>query len=228
MNYFTLLFVFTLNILPVFSLSNDCQNVQNFFDNYKLQTGSTILIPNCCEKTDQYHYIDCDNEGNITDLQLRFNKQVEQIDFTNFPVLNNIENILLEGPMFNNYIFPIHFFNLPKLKSLEIINSNIREVPDVETSCSLTKLSVHKNSIQGFPKAFLNCKKLEYLNLSVNKDIKDIPDEISTLKDLKYLFIGVAGLTRINPKITELKNLVELEISGNTELTTEINFKNTI
>ena len=68
MKYFTL-FIFSLNVLSVFSqLSNDCQRIESFFIKYKEETGSNILVPECCLKSDKYHYIDCDDNGDVIDM----------------------------------------------------------------------------------------------------------------------------------------------------------------
>jgi len=223
MNFF-ILFLFAINILSVLCIS-DCQEVQLFFEQYKLRTGSDIVIPECCIRKSG-NYIDCDNLGRVTEIHLRYRNRNDKIDFSSFPVLNNVKTILIAGPIFSNNAFPSNFLTYPNLESLEIVNAELQEVPDINSSCSsLTKLSVYNNTIQGFPNTFLNCKKLNHLNLSVNEGIDTIPDDISTLKDLNYLYIGMTGLETLNPKIYELEKLIDLDISGIGDLTAEINFK---
>ena len=86
---------------------------------------------------------------------------------------------------------PIHFEKLDRLKYLFLNNNEISETTD---------LSIPSN--------------LEYLNLSDNKSLSVIPDEVFTNTKLKKLFLQRTSVLEIPDSISNLTNLQELDISS--------------
>ncbi|OUM62816.1 hypothetical protein PIROE2DRAFT_69445 [Piromyces sp. E2] len=211
MNYYSL-FIFAFNFLSVFCLINqnqqpqDCIKVKNFFSKYKTNTGALLEIPECCVYKEHGPFISCEN-GSITNIKLRYsNYQGQKIDFSTFPVLQNLQSFYLDGQVLMNDTFPSVFLQFPKLESLDVYN----------------------NLIEGFPKPFTKCTQLTKLNISKNLNIKTIPDDIGKLKNLEILYLGMTGLTSLSPEVYNLSKIKDFDLDGNPNLSTEIRFKNKV
>jgi len=185
------------------------------------ESGHDLKIPKCCSNEDKSHHLICDSKGYITEVKLRFESGIENIDFSTFPILQNVYDIIFQGFMFKNNTFPAKLFEMPNLKSLQDLSSNITRFESINKNCGIEKLSFYDNKIKGFPDQIINCSKLNSLDLSINKEIGNIPDSISSLKNLKELFIGITGLTSMSEEVFKL-NLKNFDIDGNPGLTTEI------
>ena len=82
--YFYKLFIFSFFVISAFCLlprdkksfkqSEDCKELYKFFSAY-----GEIDVPGCCNVTDEYHYIKCDN-GHVVDMYVFFNKYLNIID----------------------------------------------------------------------------------------------------------------------------------------------------
>jgi len=108
--------------------------------------------------------------------------------------LTNLE--YLELTNFNEklkkLILPNEFWNLKKLKKLDL-------------ECCL---------IEELPHEIANLSNLKFLDLQINK-LKVLPEEIGNLKNLETLYLGSNILTTVSPKIGLLVNLKHLDLSNN-------------
>ena len=75
-------------------------------------------------------------------------------------------------------------------------------------------LKIQKHKLKEFPKAILQFKNLQHLDLSKNK-IETVPAEISNLTKLEYLSIGKNNLNEFPEGIVELANLKKLILNQN-------------
>eukprot|EP00833_Pecoramyces_ruminatium_P001460 jgi/Orpsp1_1/1175492/evm.model.c7180000054083.1 len=227
------LFILCINIFTVFGLPNagnfeDCISLNNFFESVNINNGQKLKFPVCCDNSNQFHYIRCEN-GFVTEIDLRMNSTGDAIfDFSNFPMLTRLNKFVIEGGTIKDGILPERFFELPNLIDLEVKSSNIATIPEnLNKNCPLQKLSLFNNQITGFPEQLMEFKKLKYLNISRNERIRSIPSSISNLKDLEILYVGMTGLTSLSEELFKLTKLKELDLDGNERLYTRIlNFGN--
>ncbi|MBI3518199.1 MAG: leucine-rich repeat domain-containing protein [Bacteroidetes bacterium] len=78
----------------------------------------------------------------------------------------------------------------------------------------VTKLVLRKQHLKSFPKAILQFKNLQYLDISKNS-IDELPDSIDVLKDLQYFACSKTGLKRLPKQIGKLTNLKYLNCNQN-------------
>ena len=163
-----------------------------------------IVIPKSIKKLNlrlnQISNIDLTNLSNLEELDLVGNF-ISKIDLTNLKKLKNIKldlGFLTKNINFSNnpnleYIelsgnIPlvlknrtIDFTNNIKLKTL-IIKDNNLETLNLEKNINLEKIDLTNNNLTNLK---LNNEKLEYLNLSNNKNFKNI--NVTKLPKLKYI-----------------------------------------
>lgn len=206
--FFFKLFIFSIYIFSAYCLlpndrasfrkNNDCKKLYNFFRDY-----GKINVPGCCNTTDQFHFIRCEND-HVVDITLRPQTDEKTVDFRNFPILEELENLVVEGIPLNNSIMPARLFELPKLKAIEISSSDLHEIEEIE-SCHVESLNFYETELNEFPKEILKCPDLNFLDLTLNTNITSIPKEISNLQKLKQLYLGVTGITELPKEINKLK-----------------------
>lgn len=111
---------------------------------------------------------------------------------------------------------PITFGKLKNLTKLDLSDAKLTSLPEsMNELINLKSLSLYENCLKEFPKCIKYMKKLEYLNLNGNNEIKDIPDYLSELISLKNLAIGPIGLDRFPVVVTKLENLEGLYLQSN-------------
>ncbi|ORX60107.1 L domain-like protein [Piromyces finnis] len=195
----SILSLLLVSCLP--SDSSECQNISNFFANY-----NGIVIPECCnnDTTKKSNYIKCEN-GSITDIDLRLGSYKDVIDFSNFPILQNLKNLLIENANFLDNTVPYRIFEFPNLKTLGIYASKITRLMDISETCNLEELKLYNNSFSNFPNQVIKCSGLKKIDLSVNPGLTNIPKDIYRLTNLKQLYLGETGLLEIPNDIYKLK-----------------------
>ncbi|KAG4095682.1 hypothetical protein H8356DRAFT_1361363, partial [Neocallimastix lanati (nom. inval.)] len=125
------------------------------------------------------------------------------------------ENGLMEKLIFSS--FPLlpnlkilgfeDFFEFSNLEELILTHSNIKELP----SLSSPYTSLHK------------------LDLSLNENIKFIPDGLGELSELNILYLGYTGLTCLPKDIYKLSKLKNFDVDNNPNLNVKLyKFGNTI
>ncbi len=93
------------------------------------------------------------------------------------------QNIKLLG-LSSNYFtaIPSVIFELKKLESFYIGSNDLRQIPErLRTLPELNNLSIYDCNLSEFPRFILDWKILEYLDISDNIKITDLPEEIGRL-----------------------------------------------
>jgi len=208
MMFFYKLFIFSFFVLSALCLlprdkksfrqSEDCKQLYKFFSKY-----DKVDVPGCCNVTDEYHYIKCDN-GHVVDITMRPQDEENVIDFSQFPLLEELNKLILEGVSLTNNTMPARLFELPKLKEIEISSSDLEKIEDIET-CNVESLNFYEDELEDFPSQILKCSNLNFLDISVNKNINHLPEKIGDLQNLRTLYLGETSLTAIPNEIYKLK-----------------------
>jgi hypothetical protein len=146
-------------------------------------------------------------------LDLGFERGVTISEANNaIKLLKSIEEI-----SFNSHEFGELPDSITDLKELEIIFSsgnNLSEFPEqILQIKNLQDLFLQKNQISSIPNQIKELERLEFLNLSENK-LKSI-NELTSLKNLKYLDLKDCLIEELPEKINDWKNLEIIKLSGN-------------
>ncbi|KAL6618466.1 hypothetical protein U3516DRAFT_301765, partial [Neocallimastix sp. 'constans'] len=127
----------------------------------------------------------CNTNGKIN--KLNFKKKCfpnescieirDKIDFSTFPVFQELEELTINFVEINS--LPKVFFELPKLNTLNVTNSDIFEIVDsIELNTSIERLILSNNKIQSLPYQLKNITNLTFLDLSNNEISGSITEEI--------------------------------------------------
>jgi len=222
--FFYKLFIFSFFVLSALCLlprdkksfrqSDDCKKLYKFFSEYE-----NIDVPGCCNVTDEYHYIKCDN-GHVVDITMRPPEEENVIDFSKFPILEELNKFILEGVSLTNNTMPARFFELPKLKEIEISSSDLEKIEEIET-CNVEILNFYEDQLEEFPSQILKCPNLNFLDLSLNENVNNLPGAIGNLKNLKALYLGGTSLTSIPEDIYKL-SLDDYDLNNIQDLSVEV------
>lgn len=122
----------------------------------------------------------------------------------------HLVNLNISGNLFRSFNTENNFFE--KLKYLDVSYNNIPDIDDIKiSSCPLlTDLDISNNQISsytGFPNNELKCLDISGLGL------EEFPYNIS--KSCKKLFINNNAIQFIPAYVSELTNLVELQLNNN-------------
>lgn len=129
-------------------------------------------------------------------------------------VFKSLEELIYMGENINS--FPESIKELKSLKKLYVSSEILEEVPNFVTKIPcLEHLSIRSPLLIEIPKNIGNLKNLKVL--SVGSRINMLPDSISKLKKLEYIYLNNNPLDRIPDYVFNLKNLKELNIE-NTKL----------
>ena len=97
---------------------------------------------------------------------------------------------------------------LTKLEALEIRNGKIQRISnEIAKLKELKELNLFSNNLKEFPGILLELKSLQWLDLGANELISSLPENINTLKKLKYLSIMMTNITTLPPSMVAMKNL---------------------
>ena len=199
-----------------------------------------IVIPKSIKKLNlrlnEISNIDLTNLSNLEELDLLGNP-ISKIDLTNLKKLKNIKldlSFFTKNINFSNnpnleYIelsgnIPlvlknrtIDFTNNIKLKTL-IIKDNNLETLNLEKNINLEKIDLTNNNLANLK---LNNEKLEYLNLSNNKNFKNI--NVTKLPKLKYIKLDNTKLKMDSIDFSNNPLLEEVYINGGDDNSININ-----
>jgi len=99
------------------------------------------------------------------------------------------------------------------LEELNISHTNITKIPDfLFTLPNLHSLSLCCRDLIGFPRGISKAEKLTHLHLRINKNWT-LPDVITSLKNLKTLFVDLYSDAELPKKLGVLTNLEELHLA---------------
>jgi len=160
------LLIASLNVLPAFSIIQDCKDFGKFLQ----RSGFTYNSQeDCCDliNTEQYTF-------NITCSS------------------SNILTIKIDGETaFPNYILPKRFFDLPKLKILSLYKTS--KMPenekDINGSSPVEEIYLDNTGLVKFPYILKKLKNLKTLSISGNQIQGNLTSEIKEFKSLKQLYI---------------------------------------
>ena len=102
--------------------------------------------------------------------------------------------------------FPMSLFDIDKLRKIDLSENVITAFPSLKEESSIISLKLTGNNISSVSSAdLLKFKNLEHLYFKGNKDLKDLPKEITQLKKLKNLDLRKTALARDYGKIKKLQ-----------------------
>ena len=127
--------------------------------------------------------------------------------------IKNLKTFYSSNNNFSNSL-PIEFYNLRKLKSLEIQGSDISTINyKINQLKKLEILKLHFNKINTLPKSISGLKNLKKLYLNYNR-IENLPKDIGDL-NLTHLSLNNNQISKLPSSITKLVNLDTLYLQAN-------------
>ncbi|KAM6976925.1 LOW QUALITY PROTEIN: leucine-rich repeat-containing protein 39 [Aplochiton taeniatus] len=110
-----------------------------------------------------------------------------------------------------------HFISsFQSLIVLDLSRNAITEIPrEIGKLCKLRDLCVSYNRLQTVPEELGCCENLEKLELSMNRNLNDLPRQLSNLKRLYHLDLSMNQFTEIPDSVLSLPALEWLDMSGN-------------
>lgn len=125
-----------------------------------------------------------------------------------------IETILL----FHNELdgLPVNISAFCNLKTLDISNNAITNLPDAISRLPLTTLIVKNNNLtnDGLPKSFAKLRSLKLCNLSGN-NLEFFPAQVLEIDTVEYLYLGNNNIAQVPQQIEVLRRLRVLCLGGN-------------
>lgn len=119
--------------------------------------------------------------------------------------------------MVNNELkeLPPHVSSLTKLEWLSLSNNSMSSLPgEISLLTNLEALYLDDNRFSSFPEQLCSLTKLKRLHFS-NNQLTAIPPQISQLTNLQFLFLNNNRLTSIPPQMSSLTSLLSLSINCN-------------
>jgi len=171
------------------------------------------------------------------------------LDLSKTNVAYIADNIKIESPVTEIYLQNNRIKSLPtnfiKLSNLKILNLNYNHLYDLHIPHHAIKLDVQHNLLEtivvdfaNFPMEELNLsennfyrdsfdeivwlEKLKKLDVSMNSNLKSVPEGISKLNQLEELNMSSTQISSLPEEIFQLSNLNYFDISDNPELNTKI------
>ncbi|BAO75948.1 leucine-rich repeat domain-containing protein [Winogradskyella sp. PG-2] len=130
----------------------------------------------------------------------------ELLLFTNLEALDISDN-----PFQNLEKLISDLSKFPRLQLLAMNHCGIVELPDnLSRLNNLIGLALNQNEgLKNISKVH-QLDKLKYLDISGNKKLKDLPDDIGSLKCLEQIVMGGSGIIRLRDELTYCINLREI------------------
>ena len=111
---------------------------------------------------------------------------------------------------------PEDFTRLKNLKSLSLKLKFLEKLPStLQRLSELEKLKLERTSITELPDILFELSKVKELLIINNKGLKQIPENVSRLKNLEYLYLHSNDLSSIPKTIFRLENLKVLHLANN-------------
>ncbi|NWV75851.1 LRC18 protein, partial [Dasyornis broadbenti] len=113
--------------------------------------------------------------------------------------------------------FPKCILELADVEEIDLSRNMLKKIPNIiEKFQNLMWLDLHSNQIDELPPAIGTLQNLTYLNLCNNKlTTKGLPQELTLLKSLRTLNLGLNHLETIPTTLGSLKELIELGLFDN-------------
>lgn len=141
-------------------------------------------------------------------------QQFEDLSKSSEKRQETIETILL----FQNNLdaLPPNISAFCNLKTLDISNNTITNLPDSILNLPLTTLIVKNNNLtnDGLPKSFAKFRSLKLCNLSGN-NLEYFPSQVLEIDTVEYLYLGSNNITQVPQQIEVLRRLKVLCLGGN-------------
>jgi len=193
------------------SVCHDSHKLTKFLKNagYFVKNGYNKNIVTC-------------KDDNMFKLELNF-KNNSFIDFSEFPLLEDLTILNIKGNAFVNNTIPNRFFKLPNLKYL-YISSPINKVPkNFKEDSSIENIILDKCEFTEFPYQLKKLENLKYLNLNFNKISGSLTNEIKEFKNLEKLKLKA---NKMKGELIIPDKLNEIYIDGNNFTSYSINNTN--
>ncbi|NXP29852.1 LRC18 protein, partial [Scytalopus superciliaris] len=114
--------------------------------------------------------------------------------------------------------FPKCILDLADVEELDLSRNMLRKIPNtIEKFQNLLWLDLHSNQLDELPKAIGTLQNLTFLNVCNNKlTTKSLPEELTLLKNLRNLNLGLNCLESIPTTLGALKEITDLGLFDNT------------
>lgn len=121
-----------------------------------------------------------------------------------------IELLIIEDPSVSQ--LPNTIGQLMSLKQLEIYATNVTSLPEMTLLQKLVVFRSMLGKISVLPNTFALLESLRYLEIKGMVNFKKFPDEITSLKNLRVLFIELRNATTLPDSICNLLNLHKIHL----------------
>jgi len=153
-----------------------------------------------------FHRCNYVNVGNFEALE-KINGHLKSLTFQGYKYFKSV--ILAKFP---------EITSLTNLKKLEIVNTNVNEIPETISNLkSLEHLTISLSGIQEIPGSILKLKNLKHLDLSRNS-ITAFPNGLSNSKNLEYLDLANNDIVTLPSDFNKLNKLQYLSLSSNSKI----------
>ncbi|NXK94625.1 LRC18 protein, partial [Formicarius rufipectus] len=114
--------------------------------------------------------------------------------------------------------FPKCILDLADVEELDLSRNMLKKIPNtIEKFQNLLWLDLHSNQLDELPKAIGTLQNLTFLNVCNNKlTTKSLPEELTLLKNLHNLNLGLNCLDSIPTTLGSLKKITDLGLFDNT------------
>ncbi|WP_025743540.1 leucine-rich repeat domain-containing protein [Aquimarina pacifica] len=103
------------------------------------------------------------------------------------------------------------------VKSLKIVDKNLKKVPDISKLINLETLIIRSDNIEEIPSFIFDLKKIKHLEIEgiEGNELVEIPEEIGRMTELEYLSLSANGLKTLPESIGNLTKLETLDLDLN-------------